>query len=368
MRSRVRSYFASDLARTRGEAIARMVAEARSVSWETCESALEAIVAEARLIKKHQPPYNTKEKSDKSFFCIAATKEEFPRIILMREKEIADAGGRKAFLFVAGPFPRASAARDALRALRKIFPFRDKCAPGTGKPCFHRQIGLCPGVCTGEIGKKEYRRGITRLNMFLSGKKRTLLRALEREMKARAAALDFEEAERIKKTIFSLTHIRDAGLFSHLSASPAGVARIEAFDIAHISGSHTVGVMVVRERGEMRKSAYRKFRIRGAGVNDPAHTEEVIRRRLSHPEWGMPEVIVTDGGIAQKRAAERAVRAAGARAKVVSVVKDARHRPKEILGAKDIVRKYEKDILAANAEAHRFALSYHRRLREKMPR
>jgi len=160
LRSRVRSYFDARLADTRGPAIVVMVEEARGVRYEQTDSVLEALILEANLIKKHQPKYNTKEKSDKSFNYIVITKEDFPRVLLMRERELLLKTKNYKLITSIGPFPHGSVLREALKIVRKIFPFRDKCTPygspygsqtsiGSKRGCFNRQIGLCPGVCTG---------------------------------------------------------------------------------------------------------------------------------------------------------------------------------------------------------------------------
>ena len=88
LKSRVRSYFAADLNETRGSFIANMVTEAVSIDFRKTDSVLEAIILEADLIKKFQPRFNTKEKDDKSFNCVSVTSEDFPRIIIVREKDL----------------------------------------------------------------------------------------------------------------------------------------------------------------------------------------------------------------------------------------------------------------------------------------
>ncbi len=143
--------------------------------------------------------------------------------------------------------------------------------------------------------------------------------------------------------------------------------RIEAYDIAHLSGKETVGVMTVIENGELDKSQYRKFKIKGVGgkvkVDDTNNLKEVLERRLNHPEWQMPNLVVIDGGIGQINVAKAILKDTDI--EIVSVVKDNRHKAKEILGNKKIIEKWEKSILLANSEAHRFAITYHRKLRTK---
>lgn len=377
LKSRVASYFRRDLIATRGPILVGMVETAKSVDHIETDSVLEALILEAHLIKKHQPPFNTKEKDNKSFNYVVITKEEFPRVITMRGREIdIDASNIK---YSFGPFPQGSVLREALNIVRKIFPFRDKCKIGAGRPCFNAQIGLCPSVCSGAISKTEYAKNIRRIKLFFEGKKKTLVSGLERDMKTAAKNLKFEDANRIKKMIFALTHIQDVALLkenflrsSATSLFSSESFRIEAYDVAHISGTNVVGVMVVIEDNEPKKSNYRKFKIKTSTNNDDnASLEEMLIRRLNHPEWPMPKLIVVDGGIAQVHTAEKVLGERGIDIPVVGVVKDEHHKPKDFLvGKKSRITPalsiFDRAILLANNEAHRFAIGFHRQLRGKI--
>ena len=404
LRSRVRSYFAPDITEKRGLAIAKMVEEAKVVEWEKTDSVLESLILEANLIKKFQPKYNVKEKDDKSFNYIVITKEDFPRVLLVRGRELLTT--RYPPLATFGPFPRGSILRDAFKIIRKIFPFRDRCIPYSehpfpysnvlkniriGKLCFNAQIGLCPGVCNGAVEKSEYRTIIKNLSLFLGGKKKLLVRKLEREMKSAAKKKEFEHAGELKRTIFALQHIQDVALIKDRPLYQRRFLienmRIEAYDIAHISGTAMVGAMAVVVDGEPEKSEYRKFKIKTVrGADDTASLEEVLRRRFGHPEWQYPRLVVVDGGVTQKNRAEYVLKEMEIKIPIVSVVKDERHRPRNILGLKrisqigetqmyagertqmraDEKRALESEILLANSEAHRFAISYHKKIRDRI--
>ncbi|OGZ17439.1 MAG: hypothetical protein A2494_00055 [Candidatus Lloydbacteria bacterium RIFOXYC12_FULL_46_25] len=382
LRDRVRSYFSNDLIKTRGKHILDMVTLATHVSYEKTDSVLEAVILEASLIKAHQPYYNTKEKDNKSFNYVVITKEEFPKVMTLRERTMLlgakDIPASSEYIAVYGPFPGGSNLQESLKIIRRIFPFRDTCVPNSVKPCFNRQIGLCPGVCTGEISVREYAERIKEIQLFFKGKKSMLLKKLERSMHANAKVLEFERADEYKRMIFALQHIKDVSLIkeevreaSRRSSRMSEKAfRIEAYDVAHISGMHTVGVMTVLEDGYPKKSEYRKFKIRTKVdiSDDVAHLEEVLRRRFAHANWRFPDLIVIDGGVAQRRVALKVLKDIGLTCYVVSVVKDARHKPKAILGDKELASSYRPSILMANAEAHRFAVEYHRLLRDRLPR
>ncbi|MSR78744.1 MAG: hypothetical protein EXS59_01195 [Candidatus Taylorbacteria bacterium] len=373
LRSRVRSYFARDIEEVRSPLIKQMVEEASSIDYRKTDSVLEALILEVDLIKKFQPKYNSAEKDDKSFNCVVITKEDFPRIKVVRKHGLkinkleAESLKLKA---IYGPFPNGTQLRDALKIVRKIFPYRDdKCLLNQGKPCFNRQIGLCPGVCTGEITKLEYARIIGNIKLFFSGKKTQIIRSLKKEMNVLAKTREFEKADKIKKTIFALQHIRDVSLIKSenlqtLKYESQTPFRIEAYDIAHLSGTNSVGVMTVIENCVARKSDYRKFKIKGGfGNNDVASLKEVIERRFKHSEWMFPSLVVADGGIAQKNVIEEVLSSMNIAISVVAVTKNDKHKPEKIIGSEGTVKEHEREILLSNAEAHRFALAFHQKRR-----
>ena len=228
-------------------------------------------------------------------------------------------------------------------------------------------------VCTGLTDREEYARRIREIVLLFSGRKKQLIRNLERTMKEHAKKQEFEKAEEVRRRIFALTHIQDIALFKKDITETytgiggtAGAFRIEAYDIAHLAGTDTVGVMAVLTDGEPDTAAYRTFTVRDAVPGDDIGAlREILRRRISHAEWRFPNLIVADGGEAHITAAEKILREHGMRIPVVSVVKDDRHMPRAVLGAGEYAREREESIIRANAEAHRFALARHRRKRTK---
>jgi excinuclease ABC subunit C len=366
LRDRVRSYFSADLGEGRGPRIVSMVAEANTLTWQTTDSVLEALILEANLIKKYQPPYNVDEKDNKSWNYLVITKEAFPRILAVRGRELFQKWNDKDIRYLFGPFPEGGSLKEALKIVRKIFPYRDTCIPNIGKPCFNRQLGLCPGVCSGEISAQEYAHAIRNIKDLFSGSFHGLKRRLAREMKAYAGSERYEEADVRRRQIQALQHIRDVSLIKneHRISSGGGV-RIEAYDTAHTSGKETVAVMTVVSGGESVKAAYRKFKIRSATNDDVASLKEVLSRRLDHQEWPLPRVFVVDGGKGQMNAAKRILKEAGLEVPLVGVVKNEFHKPKGLIGDARAIRAYENDILLANAEAHRFAIQWHRKRRQK---
>ena len=396
LRSRVRSYFSERISTDRGVRIAEMVEKAKRVDHIVADSILDAYILEANYIKKFEPAYNVVDKDNKSFQFVGITDEAFPRVLPVRGRNLEQGIPGITFKYIFGPFPRGSLLKEALRVIRKIFPFRDSCTPylpngerqGTGgtkrkigataarrgadtakrpKKCFRAQLGLCPGMCAGLIDEKEYAKRIREIRMFFEGRKKQLIATLEKEMKGFAKKQEFERAEEVRRRLFALTHIQDATMLQRdTTEGGSRQFRIEAYDVAHLGGAQTVGVMTVLIDGEPETAEYRTFTIKAAkGGDDIGALKEILERRLRHPEWRFPHLIVIDGGRGQINAAEMILRDNEMRIPIVSVVKTEKHTPREILGDRENAKKYEKDIIRANAEAHRFAVARHRHRRKK---
>jgi len=368
LRDRVRSYFSPDLIKTRGLRLVSMVTIAETVTHQATESVLEALLLESKLIKDHTPIYNIKEKDNKSFTCVVITKEAYPRVLTMRIRDYEKKFTKKETLAIYGPFASLTQLRLAMKIIRRMFPFRDRCVPGQAKPCFNFQIGLCPGVCVGLISEKEYKEHITNIRKLLEGKKSDIKKSLEKNMHEFAKHKEFEKAAVARNTLFALDHIKDTNLITQedIVSFKDNNFRIEAYDVAHISGTNRVGVMVVMEGKQKVTDEYRKFKLPEDINDDYAGLREVLRRRLNHTEWRYPDLIVFDGGMGQKRAGEEVLAEAGVLIPCVSVVKDERHKPKDIIGRKELVDNHKKEILLANQESHRFAIGYHKLLRNKL--
>ncbi|HEU0086012.1 MAG TPA: UvrB/UvrC motif-containing protein [Candidatus Paceibacterota bacterium] len=388
LRSRVKSYFSRDLRATRGPLLVEMLTRATKIDWQETDSVLEALILEATLIKKFQPKYNTDGKSDKSWNYVCLTKEEIPQIILVRERQLSLGvrgpltpkhvrgpltrypQGDKKLSGCYGPFTNGGQLREAMKIIRRIFPYLDASASKRANYMFYKQVGLAPDILSSE-GKQAYLSNIKNIKLLFEGKKKTILRELEKQMKIAAKAQEFEKAGEIKRQWFSLKHINDVALLKNdYPILGEKIFRIEAYDIAHLGGKSTVGAMVVVESAnggsQVAKNHYRKFRVRGAGgvkVDDTGNLREVLARRLEHSEWPMPDLIAIDGGRAQYNTAVAVLKEKGLNIEVVSVVKDETHKARDFIGNPDTISKRKKEILLANSEAHRFGTAYHKNLR-----
>ncbi len=369
LKDRVRSYWNPDLMKSRGLRLVTMLTIADTVTFQETSSVLEALLLESKLIKKHAPIYNAKEKDNKSFTCVVITKGPFPRVLTMRVRDYEKKFTKKDTLCVYGPFTSLTQLRNAMKIIRRMFPYRDeKCEINQGRPCFSAQIGLCPGVCIGAITETDYKRHIDNIRKFFDGKKADIKRALKKDMEEYAKKQQFEKAAKARNTLFALDHIKDISLIQEeeILSFKDQAFRIEGYDVAHISGSSRVGALVVIEGKEKAKDQYRRFKLEEKINDDYEGLRNLLLRRFNHSEWRFPDLIVIDGGIGHKQTAEKVLAHLGLLIPCVSVVKDERHRAKDILGDKVHVDYHKKEILLCNAEAHRFAIGYHKTLRNKV--
>ncbi len=419
LKKRVGSYFtkAHD---ARIEDLVRRIAR---IDYQETGTVIEALVLEANQIRAQQPPYNILEKDDKSFLYFCLTKEAYPRPVLLRGRDLERLGiqpfsrklsqkAERYFLAVYGPYTNGRAIKLSLDILRVSMPWSVCTPPGgsdfplalftgqrsfgfkrgskDGKPCFDAQIKKCPGVCTGAISQKEYRHTIDQIMDFFEGKKGKILEEFERHMKKAAAEHRFEDAAIYRNRWQALQHISDVALIlrdddlPHLSlAKSDGVTgatilgRIEAYDIAHISGTSAVASMVVFEHGRASKEHYRRFRIALAhSGDDVASMEEVLRRRVMRAQqqssaWPLPDIFVIDGGEAQVARVQSVLVDLGVRVPVIGIAKGYdRKQDRLVCDSSDqrlmsTIVAHKEVFQRARDEAHRFAGAYHRLVRSR---
>jgi len=432
LRARVNSYFSLSqnptptLPLVRGEGFGRpievMIHQVADIKTIETESVLEALILESNLIKKYQPKYNVKEKDDKSFVHAAITKEKFPRIVILRKTDLEnkyvipslsrnpirkkqedpstplrsvrdDIKIRQIF----GPYTSKKQLEIALKIIRKIFPYHSN-SQKTEKGCLDFQLGRCPGPYAGAITREDYLKNIRGIKMILEGKKKGLVKKMEKEMKEDARKNEFEKAAEIRNKIFALKHIQDVALISSEGSTlalakvePLRDLRIEGYDISNISGQYAVGSMVVFKNNEPDKSQYRKFKIKTIqGADDVGMMREVLLRRFRRtpPQpspwkgeedfWPQPDLIFLDGGKGHLNMSENLLKELGLSIPMVAVAKGPTRKisnfqfiisnqipmseiPKEIL---DIMNN--KNLIGQiMSEAHRFAIGYHKKLRRK---
>lgn len=367
LKSRVSSYFRPDLIKTRGPRLVDMVTKSNNLEFKITDSALEALLLETILIKKLKPKYNVANKDDRSYNHVIITKEDYPRVFLERGRVLQNKKGLPYQIkYVFGPYPSSGSLKTALKIIRKLFPFRDKKSNDYFHDRFYKQIGLSPDT-TKSQARKIYQKTINHLRLFFQGKKSKIIKDLEKEMHKASKNLNFELAAKYRNRIHSLKHINDISLLKkdfNLQKNFTKTIRLEAYDIAHTQGQEIVGAMTVAYNNEPEKSEYRLFKIKGQkGADDTKALKEVLERRLKRTEWPYPNIIIVDGGKAQINAANTVINDLDLDIPVVSVVKDEKHKPRDILGTKKIIDEHKETILLLNNEAHRFVLKFHRKKR-----
>jgi len=333
-------------------------------------SEIEALIEEAKLIKKYNPPYNVLWRDDKTYFYAAITSDKFPRIFVVHKNQLAI--GRFPFAAVIGPFTEGRALRLVLRILRRYFPYCT-CAKPHFRTCLNAQIGNCFGFCCRKDAEptaeqvKKYRKNINTIKTFLLG----------RPLKGLSKYLEPEEKFALEKI---LAHRE---FLENFDSSPKTVTyhslpttySIEGYDISHLSGKETVAGMTAWNfsggKISPRNDFWRKFIIRTAKPSDdPAAMYEAVSRRLNHPEWPYPNLMIIDGGAGQFAAAKKAFLKSDAagKTKLISFAKPEQmiyglgEKPVQIGDADDDLKKIIPHVIS---KTHDFAIRFHRQRRKK---
>ncbi len=407
LRSRVASYFqdSADLLNTRGPRIASMIAQVDNIDILECETEVDALLKESRLIKDIQPHYNEALKDGRTFpYIEIRTSDDFPGVYITRTPRPR---GSKLY----GPFLDPAGIRDAVNALQRIFKYRTCELPIKAdddqrrffRPCLLHAIDRCSAPCADRISPEAYAADIKRLRKLLGSKRSILLRQLRREMEQAAGDKHYEQAAVLRdriKAIESLAlsgdpdeHVQPEAFFVDPTAGLDELQRVlglperprivEGIDIATLQGESSAGSLVCFIDGKPFKSGYKRYKIKTVtGVDDYAMIREVIARRYKYAtiaEELYPDVILIDGGLGQLHAAlnafadmERAVEADGVEAvrpaMVVSLAKreeliyvQARAKPLRLARNNDALRLLQQ----VRDEAHRFSQHYHHILRRK---
>jgi len=395
LKNRVSSYFVSNY-KTFNAAKLHLVVDIKDIAIQETPTEIEALILESELIKKKQPPFNVRLRDDKKYFYVGITRDPLPIIFLTHQKDQPKKRGAEYI----GPFTDGVALKRTLKMLRRIFPYysvrHDK-----RKRCTYCHIGLCPGP---DPKISHYKKTIRNLKDILRGKRTTLLRKLEKEMKATSSKKQFEKAGDLRDQITSLSNIFEHSITlgedrnydrNYAEGAPGGMSnyvvqktlkkigipinpkanlRIEGYDISNIQGVYATGSMVVFERnleGNIlpNKNEYRKFRIKTVrGANDVAMIREILKRRLKRRGWRLPALILIDGGRGQLNAAQSEIDSSGLDIPLISLAK--REEEIYIPGKKTSVRLPKSSpllrlLMHIRDESHRFAIGYYRSLHQK---
>ena len=338
LRNRTANYFRADI----DPRIAEMVSLARDIRYIETESVLDAIILEANLIKKHWPKYNVQEKDNRSFaYILINTEDDYPRPIIIRGHELKKFPQTRN---VFGPYRSMKIASDILKTIRKVFPY-STCRPNQGKPCFDYQVGICPGICIGQISKTRYNKDTNNIIQLLKGNKKRLLKRLIQN-----------EPERAQ----SLKYLSDLIFITYDRLDKINFNRIEGYDISHFAGKETYGSMAVFSDGKPDKAEYRLFKIKEAKESDDMGAmKEMLERRLNHSDWTTPDLIMIDGGKPQVSVISKIFEAKNIKIPLVGISKFSGDKLVFQSGTKKsiqaLITANKNLLLKIRDEAHRFA-------------
>ena len=393
LRSRAGHYFTKEA--VENPRTSELVKHIVDVEFIACDTEVDALLKEARLVKDIRPRFNKDLKDDKTFpYLQIRIREEFPRVEFTRTPR---SKGVKLY----GPFTSARSLRAAIQVLQRVLQFRTCSLDIVStedrwrwfRPCLLHSIRQCTAPCNFRVSKEDYRKQIRKLILILEGKRGKLIREMEGQMKEASVAMQFEKAARIRDEIAALNKLELRGDVDKdvqpevFAIDPkkglrglrkvlglATVPRsIEGFDIAHLSGQDTVASLVSFLDGLPFKQGYRKFKIKTVeGVDDFASMREVVFRRfkrLHDDDAVFPDILLIDGGKGQLNAAMDAFRALGIEPPtVISLAKQEEEifRPGESESIKLSRHSAALRLLQyVRDESHRFAQHYHHTLRRK---
>lgn len=398
---RVKQYFQDSNLYSRGWKLPCLLPMIYKIDYVTTASERDALVLEEKLIKKYQPFFNSLGKDGKQYpYLKLSMSEDFPRLSLVRKKTT----GKDLFF---GPYPKSSIVRSLMRFLwkSKYAPLRPcKWNFSREKELDHKKInmclyfhtGQCPAPCTGKISYEEYRKIAQRMALFLDGDFKDITAQITALMQACSADMKYEQAAVYRNFLQALEHMKERVIvgqykdekivqsiansdklkrLAHIVGLTRLPAHIEAFDNSHLFGREAVGCMVCYINGEKNHEHYRRFKIRSKlpekGGSDFTMMQESVYRRLRQIKRDpaqKPDLILLDGGKSQITAALNACEKAGLYIPMISLAET--HEGIYVPGQEESIKLPIGDpalnmLMEIRDEVHRFAVTYHRKLRDK---
>jgi excinuclease ABC subunit C len=318
LKNRVKSYFQKS--KTRDPKTEALVKEIHDTDWMVVDSEVEALFLEAEMIRRYMPRYNILLRDDKSMVYIRIDYDSNYPTVSTTRRPLDD--NAKYF----GPYLSAISVRNALKGLRRAFPFATRKLAGQKRATLHYHLGLDPGLEEGRTSLSDYRTNLRRLMAVISGKRKQIESEINRDMKKAAKDQDFELAAKLRNQLYALQSLSRQVIFSDkefldiskdhalnelvdILSLEAFPRRIEGYDISHMQGSDVVASMVVFTNGISDKGQYRKFKTKKDQNNDFYNMNETLARRLKDvniKSWGKPSLVLIDGGKGQLDAAIKA--------------------------------------------------------------
>jgi excinuclease ABC subunit C len=387
LKKRVSSYFQSS--RRHSERIRYLISQVMDISFIPTSTSAEALIYENGLIKQLSPKYNVALRDDKSYPLLKLTvNEKFPRLTMTRVR--LDEGA-----IYYGPYTSAKLLKEALKILQKLFPLR-MCNKMPKKECLQFHIQQCLGPCIGATNEERYNDLVAQLKLFLEGRRAELLKFLSNKMKELSKDEKFEEALECRNRLEALCAVKEDKVnygpmdeseeLQKILGIKKRLEKIEAFDISNIMGDEAVGSMVYFYKGKPNKNEYRRFKIKTvSGMDDYSMMREIVRRRYIRTlkeNKELPDLIVIDGGKGHLGVAlDELKKLSIDNISTIGIAKPARPHRKNTPAGGEFERIYIRDkkepiILPKESkalhllerirdEAHRFAISYHKKLMSK---
>ena len=390
LRKRMSSYFQPGRVKQADVKLRQLIHSIHTWEFFQVKSEDEALILESRFIKSYAPYYNILMRDDKRYLLLKIKLDDpFPTLTLARVKKDDNAT-------YFGPFPHGTALKSTLEFLLAHFGLR-ACKSNhpdeeTRKRCLKRIVKDCSSPCTGAISQADYRQKVDAMLEVLNGKLDSVTAAVKSKMSEAAAKLDYERAGRWRDVLNNLETVfgKQNRSFEHAyipsrSGPDAMKALQEAlhlpnelkvmkcFDISNLLGQLAVASMTVFVDGKPARDQYRKFRIKTVeGANDFAMMSEAVGRhfkRLLEEKLPLPDLLVVDGGIGQLNAALRTLTALNC--PPIPVIGLAERDEEIYVPLRSEPLKLDRHhaglrvLQAVRDEAHRFAITYHRELRQK---
>ncbi|MBP7795591.1 MAG: GIY-YIG nuclease family protein [Elusimicrobiales bacterium] len=372
---------------------------ASKIDFIICDSEREALIVERRLISEFKPFFNTIWKDSKTYPYVVITKEAFPRLIITRKK------GLNGNYF--GPYPKVEVVKNLIEKLFEIrlinlrrckfnFSLKNPLSINKIEKCLYYHTGQCPAPCDSKrISQKDYMRYVKIASDFFKGKHSELIDDFNIKMIESSEKLDYENAIKYRDFIKAIEHIyervsvNETNLdqikskldFTETLLSLKNILglkkipyHIESFDISNLLNRWAVGSCVCFVNGQKNHTHYRHFRIKyipqKGGGNDYQMIYEIVKRRIRAAKESneLPDLLLIDGGKGQLAMAEKARKEENADIELISLAKE----NEEIYTLKSstpfVLPRDSKELLflmSVRDETHRFAITYHRKIRSK---
>lgn len=385
LKKRIHQYFYSNSLK-----IKKLLESAETIEFIETKSEAEAIFKESDLIKKLNPPFNQLLRDDSKYFYVVFTQETLPRVFVTHQIEKYQTSE------IIGPFPEGQSLKTILRIVRKSIPYCT-CKEKHLRPCLNSMLGLCYGWCclkNAEIDDEKiklYNKNLSLIKKILTGNltelKKEILIKIEKYLKQNKIDL----ADNFRKIYLSLKKIeetqdlikdKESILLEHKNRKILLLLKkifklekiphlIEAYDVSHYAGKEKVGVCVAFLDGIYQPKLLKKFKIKTVlKPDDPRMIYEVLKRRLKHKEWGIPDLILVDGGKIQFKFAKKAIQENNLNIGLIALAKP----KKEVyydLDKKIFLKDFPEIrdfILSIDQKAHQVVLKYHKNKRESLLR